>query len=166
MMLLLKLWAHGKTSTLFDRPFIKTAMIDGKDCTIWVDLAVHVSRIPSRPFKDLYSPKDVKDIIKKIEKIQREEKVQADVMRREYKQRMIDRENMSKADKESSFIQAWENMLLREKGESLAKVKEKERLELLEQKRRKRAAKVIYVISYYAIPAMIYSFKSIFSWVQ
>merc|ERR1711871_259546 len=43
---------------------------------------------------------------------------------------------------ESTFIQAWENMLLREKGESLAEAKEKERLELMEEKRRKRAAKL------------------------
>ena len=68
-------------------------------------------------------------------------------MRREYKQLMIDRENMLEADKESTFIQAWENMLLREKGESLAEAKEKERLELMEEKRRKRAAKVFHVTS-------------------
>ena len=142
LLLHLKIWAHGRTSTLFNRPFVKTAMIDGKDCTIWVDLAVHASRISCRPFKNLFSAKDIRDIIKKIEKIQIEEKSQADLMKGEYKRRMLERENMINADKESKFIQAFENRLLRERGESLAKAKEKERLEQMEEKRRKRVANV------------------------
>ena len=104
----LQIWAHGKTSNLLDRPFIKTAMINGKDCTIWVDLAIHVSRTPSRPLKNLYSAKDVKDIMKIIEEIRKQEKGKAEIMKREYSMRILDRENMLKADKESTFIQAWE----------------------------------------------------------
>ena len=125
LLLELKVWGNGQTSSLLNRETVKELKLG-----LYVEMAIQTSRAASRPLRGLHSVETVKKHLENIRHIQEREILCAAEKKRGYVRRGEERRQMIEEDHQSAFIESVERRIRREHNATLTELRERKKKEV------------------------------------